>query len=122
MNSLVVVAVPPVSQRPFAKALLVLFAIVERKIMLSGDIKHLPSLCALDHLNRCVEFGRLRTLGDIAGMNHELWLLHPRPSCIDLVDGDLQGAGHILVGCFIEADMTVADLHEREVLYHLLLP
>src|SRR5277367_2362078 len=54
-------------------------------------------------------------------MNHELRLLHSRASRIDFVDSDLQRAGYILVGCLIEANMTVADLHEREVLNDLLL-
>src|ERR1700677_1617012 len=49
-------------------------------------------------------------------MDHEFRLLHSRASGVDLVDCDLERSGHILVGRFIEADMTVADLDERKVL------
>ena len=33
---------------------------------------------------------------------------------VDLVDGELEGSGDVLVGGFVEADVAVADLDEAE--------
>ena len=33
---------------------------------------------------------------------------------VDLIDGGMQSAQHILIGVFAEPNMAIADLHERE--------
>ena len=58
-----------------------------------------------------VELGRLRQMGDVAGVDHEGRLDRQR---LDLVDGFFQRAERIGVGRLVEADMAVADLQEGE--------
>ena len=51
-----------------------------------------------------------------------IWVMSPvcsmKSGCagqgVDLVDGELQGAGDVLVGGLVEADVAVADLDEAE--------
>ena len=80
--------------------------------MLPGDIKHVARFNPFDYLGGGIEFGWLGVLSDIAGVNHEIRLVHPRLNNVDLLDRLLERAGYILVCCFVESDVAVADLHE----------
>ena len=50
-------------------------------------------------------------MGDVAGVEEEVGR---GGQGVDLVDGELQGAGYVLVGGLVEADVAVADLDEAE--------
>jgi len=64
-----------------------------------------------DDLVGIVEFGRLRKMGDVAGMDHESGL---DGHCLHLGDRLLQRAERVRIGGLVEADMAVADLEEGE--------
>ncbi len=51
-------------------------------------------------------------MGDVAGVQQEVGLAGQR---VDLVDGQLEGAGDVLIGGLVEADVAVADLDEAEL-------
>src|SRR5579859_35440 len=111
-----VVAVPTIALGVLAETLLVLRTIVD-EVMLTWDVKYLADFGALDYLHGCIELRCFRVLGNIAGVNHEIGRLHSRRDHVDLVDCLGERAGHIRVRTFVEADVAVADLHEREVFY-----
>src|SRR5205807_8750711 len=63
-----------------------------------------------------VEFGRLREMRDVAGVDHEGWL---RRHCLDLADGLFERAIDVRVRGLVEPHVAVADLQEGERAYAL---
>ena len=76
--------------------------------MLARHVMHIE-LGLRDDAFGIVEFGDLRQMGDVAGVNHEGRLLRHR---YDLVDAFFKGAECVGIGRLVEADMAVADLQE----------
>ena len=79
--------------------------------MLAGDVEGFADLCAL---MICCAVSNSAALDE--------WVMSPvwsRKSAsvwqaVDLVDGELQRAGDVLVRRLVEADVAVADLNEAE--------
>src|SRR5664279_139904 len=116
MNALVGVAVPAITDCAFPESFLIQCAIIERKIMLTGNVEYLSCLRTLNHLPSRIELRGLRVLSDVASMNHEVWQLRPCGDRIDPVDGLLQRPRHIRISALVESNVTIADLDEGEVL------
>jgi hypothetical protein len=85
-------------------------AVVEH-VMLAGDVVDAIDLELFEQLRRIVEFLRLGQVGDVAGVDDEG---RPDRQGIDHLDGAADGARNVGVGFAFEAEMSVADLHERE--------
>src|SRR5579884_3643832 len=111
MDVLVIEAVPATSASVLAIALQVLFAIVNRCVMLAGDIEDVIRHCTFEYLVQRVEFGRLRSMAEVAGVDDEFWL---SGQGIDFVDSRTERAHHVRISGLVEADMGVADLHEMQ--------
>ncbi len=82
--------------------------------MLAGNIEDVFGLNGFQHLIHRVELLRFRMMREVAGVNEKLRLLGQR---VDLVDGGLQRAGNVRIGRLVEADVAVADLDKREVVF-----
>ena len=78
-----------------------------------GHIEDRASTRSLDDLLRCIEFARLRGLCDVPSVKQEVRCSGKR-NTVNLSDGKLPGTRYVLVGCLVEADVAVADLHEAE--------
>jgi hypothetical protein len=78
--------------------------------VLARHVVHVETRGA-DDLRGIVELGRRRQMGDVAGMEHERRLVGER---LHLGDGLLQRAERVRVCGFVEADMAIGDLQERE--------
>ncbi len=87
--------------------------------MLAGNEEDLLWFGAHQHLVQRVEFGGLRGVAEVAGVNDEVGLLRQG---VDLVDGGLQGGGDIGVRGLAEAHVAVADLDEVEFSLRGMLP
>src|SRR5438132_10561867 len=78
--------------------------------MLARNINHVyPG--TLEQLIERIELTGFREMCKITGVNDEVRLLL---QLADFVNGGLQGGIHVGVGGFVETDMAVADLDERE--------
>ena len=78
--------------------------------MLARHVMHIE-LGLRDDAFGIVEFGDLRQMGDVAGVNHEGRLLRHRD---DLVDAFFKRAECVGIGRLVEADVAVADLQEGQ--------
>jgi len=79
--------------------------------VLARNIKGLARLCALEHLLGGIELSWLGGVRDVTGVQQQIGLAGQR---VDLVDGQLECAGHILIGRLAEADVAVTDLDKAE--------
>ena len=112
VRAFVIEAEPALAFRTLAKPFEVLFAVVVEHVVFAGDIKHPRRFAGLENLLERVEFFRFREMGEIAGVKDEV---RRGGQCVDLGYRFLQCTHHVLVGFLVEANVTVADLHEREV-------
>src|SRR6266540_1275156 len=112
VRAFVVETEPAAAFRSFAEALEVLFAVVIEDVVLTRYVEHLLGLAALEDLFKCVELFGLGKVRQVAGVNNKV---RRRGQGVDLRDCFLQRAEHVLVRFLAEADVAVADLHEREV-------
>ena len=111
MHAFVIEAVPAGAHGPFAVALEIQLAIVGRGVVLAGDVVDIADARALIICMAVSNSDRLGRLSNVARVQHKV----RRPGHgVDLVYGELQGSGHILVGGLVEADVAVADLNEAE--------
>ena len=116
MDSAVVEAVPaaavtcPLCVLPIA--LQVARTAIYAYIMFSRNVEGFPGASFPQNLICRVELGRLRELRDIARVEEKRGL---DLEGIDLGDRRPKGRGHIVVRGFVEADVTVAYLHEEEL-------
>src|SRR4029077_5888982 len=79
-------------------------------VVLAGYVMHVKPRLRDDAVG-VVKFGRLREMGDIAGVNDEGWLDRKR---IDLVQRFLERADSVRVRRLVESDMAVADLQKGQ--------
>ncbi len=93
-----------------AVALAVELDLFVEEIVLAGHVMHVE-LGLRDDAFGVVEFGRLRQMADVAGVDHEGRLDRHR---LDLADRLFKRAERIRVGRLVEADMAVADLQEGQ--------
>ena len=112
VHAVVVEAVPTVPLGAFTVAVEIgLAEALVDDVVLAGNLVDVePSLT--DDLISVVEFVRLGQMGDIARMDHEGRARNNQ--FLDLADGLAKRAERVRIGWFIEADMAVADLQERE--------
>ena len=78
--------------------------------MLARHVVHVEASLGDDPVG-IVEFGRLRQMRDIAGMNDE-GRLHRQG--LDFVDRFFERSDGVGIGGLVETDMAVADLKERQ--------
>ncbi len=107
MHAAVIEAVPAVALRALAEALEVGRAVV---VGMSCS----PGTCATsarEPLSTCAPYRTLgfRQMAHVAGVNEKAGVRH----ALILAIARLQGAGDVGVGGLVEADMGVADLHEK---------
>ena len=112
VDALVSEAVPAGARRSFAEAFEIERAVVGGGVVLAGNVEDLAGFGALDDLLGGVELGRLGRVGDVAGVEQQVVFAGQR---VDLVDGQLQCAGDVLICRLVEADVAVADLDEAEL-------
>ena len=91
-------------------------ALVEQ-VMFPGNVECLGAEAGKDLLG-VVEFGVLRQVGDVTGVDDEVWLDGQGLDLLDRLEGR---AARVGVGRLIETDVRVADLHEGEGLGGLVL-
>src|SRR5947209_14010687 len=84
--------------------------LVIEEIVLAGDIEDRQAR-VFDQLVGVVEFLLFGEMADVAGVNHEGWLLRQR---LDLRDRLAQRRQCVRIGRLVEADMAVAYLQKRE--------
>src|SRR5579863_5712297 len=109
MDAFVILAEPTSSLRAFAITSEVFLAVVNRGVMLTGDIQDLLLLGRLEHLIQRVEFTGLGHMAEVAGVNDEFRRVRKR---IDLLDRRLKGTRHVGIGGLGKPDVTVADLNK----------
>src|SRR6478609_10389247 len=116
MDSAVVEAVPAATNPPSLCSLAVTIQIARSRIhadiVLSRNEERFLRPCFPQDLIGRVELRSLGELRDVSGMEQERRLDGHR---IDLSDRGAKRGGHVGVCGFVEADVTVADLHEEEV-------
>src|SRR5215469_18697496 len=94
-----------------AVALAIDFSLIRiNQVVFAGHVVHVKARLR-DNVIGVVEFLFLRQMTDVAGMDHEGWLLRQG---IDLGDRLFQCPKRVRISWFIEADMAVADLQERQ--------
>ncbi len=113
VNPFVIETVPARSRSALAEPFQVLAAVVSRDIVLARHIEHLPLAQPLQELVQRIELARLRQMREVARVNQKVRRTLER---VNLVHRSLQRPGYIGIRGSVKADMTVADLHEREVL------
>ena len=111
VNAFVIEAVPAVAGGALAVAREVELAVVDRGVVLAGNVEDL-ALGSRQELVERVELGGLRSVREIAGVDDEI--RHGRAG-VDLVERELQRCGDVGVGGLVEADVAVADLDKGEV-------
>src|ERR1035438_7721337 len=91
VDTFVIEAIPAIPLCLLAVPVQVHFPVIDRGVMLAGDIKNLP-LGPNQDLIESVELSRFRAVGQVAGMNEEI-----RSNLIraDFVQGSLQCCGDI---------------------------
>src|SRR5581483_767722 len=111
MYTVIVEAVPAVAFCAFAVAVEIsLAAAFIDDVVLAGHIADVEARFR-NNLVSVIEFGRLREMRDVAGVNHEGGALFYR---LHFADGLLQCAERVRIRGLAETDMAVADLQERE--------
>ena len=111
MHAAVVEGIPPAARRAGAETLEVgLVGHSVENVVLAGRIADVEARL-VDDLGRVIKLLRLRSVGDVAGVNHEGRLFGERA---DLGDRLLEGLARIGVGGLVEADMAVGNLGEGE--------
>src|SRR5581483_7486300 len=104
-------APPAETLRLLAVALAEGLRVVALGVVLAGDVMDV-GLDALQDLARRVELGGLREVRDVARVEHEVGRLREG---VDLLDRLLDRDGRVGVRLLVEAEVSVADLDEREV-------
>src|SRR5262252_11150051 len=104
-------AVPAGADGGTAVALAIDFSLIRiNQVVFAGHVVHIEARLRDDVIS-VVEFLFLRQMTDVAGMDHKGWLLQQG---IDLGDRLFQCPKRVRISWFIEADMAVADLQERQ--------
>src|SRR5271163_2330517 len=109
MDALMGEAVPTGACRSFAEAFEIERAVVGGGVVFSGNVEHLAGFGTANNLLSGVELGRFGGVGDVAGVEQQVVFAGER---VDLVDGQLQRSGDVLIGRLVEANMAIADLDE----------
>ena len=94
-----------------AEAFEVELAVVAGKVVLAGDSEQVALAQRLQVLRQQVELGGLGEVRQVAGVEDQVG---GRGQGVDLGDGRLQRRDHVGVSGLVEADVSVADLHEAE--------
>src|SRR3954468_1906518 len=110
MHAAGVERVPAEPARAAAISLAIKLHLVVDDVVLARHVVHVE-LCLRNDLLGIVEFGRLREMRDVAGVDHEGWL---RRHCLDLADGLFERAIDVRVRGLVESHVAVADLQEGE--------
>ena len=110
VHAVLVEAVPAGALGVLAVALAVELDLFVDDVVLARHVVHVEA-GGLDDAVGVVELLRLRQVGDVAGVDHELGLGRQR---LHLGDRLLQRAGGVGIGGLVEADMAVADLKEGQ--------
>src|SRR5580692_2041225 len=111
MDTFLVEAVPAPPFAALAVSFQILFPIVDRNIVLAGNIEQL-FLGAGENSFGAVKFSGLGRMTDVTGVDDELGRLR---ESVDLIDRGLEGAGDIRISRLGKADVAVADLDEVQI-------
>jgi hypothetical protein len=111
VDTLLIEAVPAVSQRSLAESVQVLRTVVAQDVVLTRHIKNFRGLGGLEHLLHRVEFIRLGKMAQIARVKYEFRRFGQR---VDPIDRFLKSANDIRVRGLVETDVGITDLDEIE--------
>jgi hypothetical protein len=118
VNTFVIQAVPPSSFGVFSVAFQILFAVIDRSVVLARDVEDLFRSRAFEYLIHRVELGGFGLMAEVAGMNDEFRLIF---QAIDSVYGGLKGGGYIGIRRLVETHVAVTDLNEMQIAAGLLI-
>src|SRR5512135_280262 len=104
-------AVPTSAGTSMTEATEVLLAVIADHVMLTGHEERLVGLQLPHRLGKRVELVRLGEMREVTGMHDEVGCHGLR---VDLGNGLAQRRRYIGVGCLVEADMRITQLHEAE--------
>src|SRR6185437_16802404 len=109
MRAAAVEAVPAVAYRSLRETRAIACAIVVENVVLAGDVENLFRANLFERLLRSVELYGLGKLRYVAGVQHKC---RRRRQRVNFGDGLAQRAHNIGIRGLVEANVTVADLHE----------
>src|SRR5580658_1252673 len=114
MHALVIKAIPAFALGVVPVPFQIRLPVIHGSVVLTGNIKNVFGPNRFQHLIHTVELSGFRLMREVAGVNEKLRLRWKR---VDFVDRGLHRTGNVRIGRLVKADVAVADLDKREVVF-----